>query len=49
MQSKVRIEVLMDGAQQAPAQDQEHDSLVKKASGLFGGRILDAANDTQSD
>lgn len=49
MQSKVRIEVMMDGAQQAPAQEQEHESLVKKASGLFGGRILDAANDTQSD
>jgi DNA polymerase-3 subunit gamma/tau len=49
MQSKVRIEVTMDGAQQAPVQEQEHESLVKKASGLFGGRILDAANDTGSD
>lgn len=49
LQSKVRIEVVVDGAQQAPAQEQEHESLVKKASGLFGGRILDAANDTQSD
>lgn len=49
MQSKVHIEVVMDGAQQAPVQEQEHDSLVKKASGLFGGRILDAANDIQSD
>lgn len=49
MQSKVRIEVLIDGAQQGPVQEQEHQSLVKKASGLFGGRILDAANDTQSD
>ncbi|MBN9419072.1 MAG: DNA polymerase III subunit gamma/tau, partial [Candidatus Eremiobacteraeota bacterium] len=45
MQSKVRIEVVMDGAQQVPGQEQEHESLVKKASGLFGGRILDAAND----
>ena len=49
MQSKVSIEVLMDGAQLAPVQEKEHESLVKKASGLFGGRILDAANDTQSD
>ncbi|MBX3169074.1 MAG: DNA polymerase III subunit gamma/tau [Candidatus Eremiobacteraeota bacterium] len=49
MQSKVRIEVVVDGAQQAPVQEQEHETLVKKASGLFGGRILDAANDTQSD
>ncbi|MBS2035537.1 DNA polymerase III subunit gamma/tau [bacterium] len=49
MQSKVRIEVTMDGAQQAPVLEQEHESLVKKASGLFGGRILDAANDTGSD
>lgn len=45
MQSKVRFEVILDGGQVSPPQEQEHESLVKKAHGLFGGRILDAPND----
>ena len=49
LQSKVRIEVVQDGAQVVPPQEQEHENLVKKASGLFGGRILDAANDNASE
>ena len=49
LQSKVRFEVVQDGAQVVPPQKQEHENLVKKASGLFGGRILDAANDNASE
>ncbi|MBT9585325.1 DNA polymerase III subunit gamma/tau [bacterium] len=49
LQSKVRIEVVQDGAQLVPPQEQEHENLIKKASGLFGGRILDAANDNASE
>jgi hypothetical protein len=49
LQSKVRIEVVQDGAQVNPPQKLEHENLVKKASGLFGGRILDAANDNASE
>jgi len=46
MQSKVRFEVVLDGGQVSPPQEQEHETLVKKAHGLFGGRVLDAANDS---
>lgn len=48
VQSKVRFEACLDGGQAAPPQELEHETLVKKASGLFGGRILDAANDTNA-
>lgn len=46
LQSKVRFEVVLDGGQVSPPQEQEHETLVKKAHGLFGGRVLDAANES---
>lgn len=49
LQSKPRFEVIVDGGQVQPPPEQEHDSLVKKAHGLFGGRILDAAKEGTSD
>lgn len=42
---QIRLEIVLDGEQVNPPQEQEHESLVKKAHGLFGGRVLDAANE----
>lgn len=45
LQSKVQFNVMADGDQVNPPQDQEHESLVSKAKGLFGGVIVTAAKD----
>lgn len=49
LKNKVRFEVVVDSAQVAPPQEEEHETLVKKAHGLFGGRILDGTADGSSE
>ena len=38
---KVRVECRVDGAKTVRSNDEEHDELVRRASGLFAGEIVD--------